>query len=369
MGAAHSETREFLTPELSIFLDAFRFFATLVVVFFHVREGGLFLGDPLIIRPAHEAVIGFFVLSGIVISKTARKPTATLSRFTIDRITRVYSVTVPAIAFAIIAGWVLYFMGADRPQKMSGLLDVLSSLLFLNESWTNASNLWANTPYWSLCYEVWYYVVFAIWAFLRGSQRYAWLLVAGLIAGPAVLLLLPAWLVGTVLDRYPVRLRLNIVVALLLAVLPIAVIFLVADAGLRLTLREEMRGVVPGLWWFRRSQDFLYDIGTAVLFGVHFIGMRAFLRRAPGLMLGTGTVFRDLGATTLSIYLFHFPIVLLLRAAGVSTGSNFWAFIALSMGVVGICMVFSRVTEARRKAWEPLATAIVALGGRRRAVT
>jgi len=360
---------EFINPGLSIYLDFFRFFMAALVVIFHVREGELFLGDAVIAHFGQEAVIAFFVLSGLVISKTARRPDATGARFAIDRMTRLYSVAVPAVLFTLIAVWIMQALQPGAPSRIGSAFDVISSLLFLNESWGSPADLHANTPYWSLCYEAWFYVLFACWAFLRGPRRYLLLLLAALLAGPQILLLMPAWLLGVALDRLPVRLRLGPVAGVLLAVLPVLLVVLCVEADLRHALRDAVREAVPPLWWFRRSQDFVYDFGIALLFAVHFIGMREVLGSAQKALAGIAPLVRRLGGTTFSIYLFHFPMVLLARAAGVSAGTSLALFLLLSIAIIAACMIFSRVTEARRKAWEPVASAIVSLGRRRGAAS
>lgn len=356
------ETDEFINPGLSIYLDFFRFFMAALVVIFHVREGELFLGDALIAHFGQEAVIAFFVLSGLVISKTARRANATGARFAIDRMTRLYSVAVPAVLFTLLVAWIMHTLQPGAPSRIGSVFDVVSSLLFLNESWGNPADLRANTPYWSLCYEAWFYVLFACWAFARGAKRYFLLILSALVAGPQILLLMPAWLLGVALDRYPPRVRLGPVAGLLLALLPLLLVVACVEGDLRQSLRDAVREAVPPLWWFRRSQDFVYDFGIALLFAVHFIGMRALLMSGGEALASIAPLVRRLGDTTFSIYLFHFPMVLLAGAAGVSAGTSLVLFLALCVAIIAICMAFALVTEARRKAWEPLAAAVVSLG-------
>lgn len=62
--------------------------------------------------------------------------------------------------------------------------------------------LFSNVPYWSLCYEMWYYVLYAIVAFAKGRMRVALLVLTVLLLGPEIMLLAPVWGLGVVLHRW-----------------------------------------------------------------------------------------------------------------------------------------------------------------------
>jgi hypothetical protein len=78
-------------PGLSFYLDLIRFISALEVFLYHIG----------LARFGHEAVIVFFVLSGYVISYTAKNNDRTIGRYAISRFTRVYSVALPALVGSV----------------------------------------------------------------------------------------------------------------------------------------------------------------------------------------------------------------------------------------------------------------------------
>jgi peptidoglycan/LPS O-acetylase OafA/YrhL len=71
----------------------------------------------------------------------------------------------------------------------------LGTALFLNHVW-----LWPNlgppnlTAFWSLTFEVAYYIAIALFVFTRGRTRVLGLGLLAAVAGPTVVLLAPTWL-------------------------------------------------------------------------------------------------------------------------------------------------------------------------------
>src|SRR5437763_6011674 len=59
-----------------------------------------------------------------------------------------------------------------------------------------------DRPYWSLSYEVWYYIAFGLIFYLRGGQRIVLAALTLAIAGPKILFFLPIWLFGVLGWRY-----------------------------------------------------------------------------------------------------------------------------------------------------------------------
>jgi peptidoglycan/LPS O-acetylase OafA/YrhL len=153
-----------IAPDLSAYLDFLRFFAALVVLLGHLNQDGIAIGWMPLSHFSHEAVLIFFVLSGFIIHNNTAAVGMTAKAYAVARVSRIYSVALPAVAFSVFAGWMVSVAGADRlPSNYRPFLwsDLFTSLLFLNESWTNSAELTMNDPYWSLCYEVWFYVMFA----------------------------------------------------------------------------------------------------------------------------------------------------------------------------------------------------------------
>ena len=159
-------------------------------------------------------MVVFFVLSGLVIAASVDRAKAsgrpqTLSSYALTRAARILPVALPALAISLV---VMLIDAAIATTPIFGedaqgvpASEWLFALTFLSESYQTAFA--PNPPYWSLCYEVWFYALFAVATFMEGWKRMAWLAALALVAGPNVLLLLPVWLIGVALARLPIARR------------------------------------------------------------------------------------------------------------------------------------------------------------------
>jgi peptidoglycan/LPS O-acetylase OafA/YrhL len=131
-----------MTPGLSIYLDLVRV-AALLVLLFHAsydRFGGNWL-RPAFADSGQPAVIMFFVLSGFVIAWTADVKERTFNVYIVNRMARLWSVAVPALALTLFAdkiglaidpkiypGWLL-------PLEAHPFRQLAISATFLNQVW------------------------------------------------------------------------------------------------------------------------------------------------------------------------------------------------------------------------------------------
>lgn len=92
-----------MNKEFSLYLDCCRLFAALTVVLAHLTQFGLASGEWTRFLPSNgqDAVIVFFVLSGLVIYHTVRKKVSSLSEFIAARATRIYSVAIPVVVITV----------------------------------------------------------------------------------------------------------------------------------------------------------------------------------------------------------------------------------------------------------------------------
>src|SRR6056297_1538081 len=193
----------------SIYLDCLRFGAALIVMLSHFAYPRFSEGRWLWVRELNlgsDAVIVFFVLSGLVIAHAVTVKQGGMARFVFDRATRLLSVALPAL----VIGFVLDRIGARlAPQLYDGwqynalpLWEILlRGLSFSNEWGGMATRLGTNGPFWSLSYEAAFYALFAVAFYTQGPRRLALLLAGGLLFGLNILLLMPAWLMGVWLYR------------------------------------------------------------------------------------------------------------------------------------------------------------------------
>ena len=191
--------------DLSAFLDLTRILAAVTVFLGHLSEPR-FGGEMLSVfgHQRHSAVIVFFVLSGFVIAWAAARD-GSVREYVINRATRIYSVALPALAltWAIDDFLIQYYPGTVHSlyQHAAVWKYLPIFLTFSTDFWFLSEDAFSDIPYWSLCYEVWYYVVFGVLLFGRGAWRWAIAIICLLMMGPRLWLLWPVWLAGAFLHR------------------------------------------------------------------------------------------------------------------------------------------------------------------------
>ena len=193
-----------MNKPFSIYLDLVRFCAACLVYLYHSNQR-LLIQDILPWSSfGHSSVIVFFVLSGFVIAYITDTREKQFATYAASRISRIYSVAVPAVLLTI----GLDAIGRGLYPELYGypfdqfLLRSAASLLLLNEVWFVSITSFSNVPYWSICYEMWYYVGFGLLMFLpRRPALIATALLACLL-GPKIVLLAPIWGLGVLLYRW-----------------------------------------------------------------------------------------------------------------------------------------------------------------------
>ncbi len=348
--AVEAEAR-FITRPLSIALDLVRFAAALAVLVCHAAQAKLYGGwFPNIPLAQHYAVVVFFVLSGLVIAASAHHKPTSLTQFAIARAARILPVSLTALAFSAAAFALVTALGGSAQHTDTyGQLSWRGTLLpmvFLSESAWGAGPVW-NPPYWSLCYEVWYYALFGAAVYLRGPARIAALIVCALLAGPRILLLLPIWLVGVVLALSPAARRTGVLSGLALFA-----------AGLVSAYLHTVV-VIPG-WHLMRSLaapfDFqlsfsrfaLSDLLLALAVAMAFAGLRPLANRWPRPWLTLERPAQALAGFSFTLYLFHWPLLLLAKSVGLVAGRSGIGFVIEVLALLAICYVISLATEGQR---------------------
>jgi peptidoglycan/LPS O-acetylase OafA/YrhL len=336
-----------MKKEFSIYLDIVRFLASVMVVIYHSNIRLIITEKLPLSNHGHAAVIVFFVLSGYVISYiTSTREAAPLDYWS-SRLSRFYSLAIPAVLLCPLldmAGEALapqFYV--DTTTHTLAWLRVLTSLLYLNEIWTVSIMSFSNVPYWSLCYEMWYYVLFAIIAFTRGNAR-IWLACATMLfLGPKILVMAPIWWLGVVLHRSE---RLSRIAPwqgwlLFLASWPLYWIFQhyeLTEYGSQLLLQW------IGPKWHQQaafSKFFITDYPLALIIAANFVGFRAICRHFSAPLLASEKVIRWLSGYTFSLYILHQPLLQFYAAVfrGDPAGKLFYTEVTvatlLSIGLIG----------------------------------
>lgn len=284
----------------------------------------------------YEMVIGFFVLSGFFIRRTLASRSTT--QFYLHRVARIYP---PYIASAVFAAAVLAWLATTHPQLLAGTRetnaglrtawlelqsfgagDVLRTLAFLP---SGSAYVGLNSVYWSLAPEVLFYAM-APFVLRRARWYYAAsiaLYLVGLFVPLGILAFNGYFALGAMLHDAAPRLvkRFGRVHWAMLAGLLLAVV-LASLCGVR-PVSEAM------------AAAFASAVVLALLAG-RFDGWIA-----RGL--------HDVGAYSFSLYLFHFPLLLLCYAGLFDlTGKlvNYGRFYLLVVpAVVLVCYGLYRLTE------------------------
>jgi acyltransferase-like protein len=124
-----------MSRPFSIYLDLVRFGAALMVLLEHAALAGLSLG--ILGRFGHDAVVTFFVLSGLVICHAVHRRDDNLVSYAVSRFARLWSVVLPALVLVIVLG----IIGtAIKPEWYSDFTTTspqvyIANLLFINQLW------------------------------------------------------------------------------------------------------------------------------------------------------------------------------------------------------------------------------------------
>jgi peptidoglycan/LPS O-acetylase OafA/YrhL len=328
-----------LTPDASGYLDIIRALSAMAVMFSHWR--GFYFVDYKQIAPAmstipikliyvltgfgHQAVMVFFVLSGLFISssvlRSLEKSTWSWRNYAIDRAVRLYVVLLPGLLLGALCDLVgIHFFnqtgiysaplaqfGDVSPAQQLNMSSFVGSLLFLQTRFTTV--LGSNGPLWSLFNEFWYYVLFPVLiAVVLSARRRSIMIVV--YVGVAIC---AAWILGGALSGFIVWLA-GGCVALTSRYLRFppshswlpGLYTLCAGAltGICLSAARANRG------WF--GSDLAVGLSFALL--THGIVQLHVPLGAIGLRLA-----KTFAGFSYSLYVLHFPLLLLIRARWMPT--------------------------------------------------
>lgn len=298
-----------MNKAFSTYLDLVRFVAAMLVVVDHFVGHRLVAPTwaPFLPEWGREAVVMFFVLSGFVIAYATEVKQQNLRQYAAARAARIYSVALPLLLLAFAAAYAAQGLLAAPLQFDYQLhkfyLYIPFHSLFLGELWTHSETpLWLE-PYWSLGYEVWYYVLFGVLFFLRGRSRLLWAAIIFLLLGYKLWLLLPVWYAGVLLWRWRARISLGVTAARAGMLLTVVLLCLYKLWQGDVMLRAASNAVWPFAALPLGSADrFLADYVVGVLMLVNFYCALHAQLRVPGWASRLASV---LAYYTFPLYLAH----------------------------------------------------------------
>jgi len=343
-----------MDKNFSLYLDLMRFIAAVLVVLSHYTSHGMF--GPAAKAAGHnlgrESVMVFFILSGFVIAWTCAEQALSLRQYVVARSARIYSVALPvllaAFGAALIAAQLPGITVESAYQLQKPWLYLPLHALFMGDLWTLTETPPWLVPYWSLGYEVWYYVLFGVMFFGRGAWRVLLGAAVLLVMGPKLWLLLPVWLAGVLLYKMRTPLPLTTGQARVGWALTLAALALYKIAG----LDELLRTAGGALWPFpgfplSSANRYLADYLVTLIMLPHFL----FARQAQfGALQAWQQPIRTLAAYTFALYLVHGLVMgLWEQFVGVEPGG---VFPVLMLSVcIGLVTYACGVFGERQRAW------------------
>jgi peptidoglycan/LPS O-acetylase OafA/YrhL len=307
-----------LTTSESLALDVIRVAAAAVVAFGHLTQHYFSTSWTDLTVYARCAVAVFFLLSGFVIRYVTTRRPATLGRFLGDRASRIYSVALPALLFTLLADTLARhlnpaFYANWQASYTHPLYRIGANLLFCGQLWTHGIVPLSNSPFWSVNYEVAYYLLYACWFYLAGITR--WLSIAALCLffGPRVLYLAPLWILGCALhDLYQHPKRTAITASTLTLLTTLIAFFTLVSTALA---HNHPWGPAPfvriSLSSGVRPPDYLFGLLAAAAFiPILYVARQLTLSRDNA----TVRAIHFISEGTFPIYLLHFPLYVLIAA-------------------------------------------------------
>ena len=340
-----------LSPQFSLFLDLARVLAACAVVLCHFGAQRMSGGALWFLNPyGAEAVDVFFVLSGFLVSGAARRePSA--ARFAANRAARIYSVAVPAAALTFLfdaAGrhWTpsLYAaIPAYAPGHPALALQAASGLLFFNEAWFLAIPVGTNVPWWSLGYEVAYYVAFGLFWYGGRWLRVIGPLAAAVLAGPNIVILALLWLAGAAVRHGHERGWPSRTTGRALAIAA-PLLWVAYEAWTWTHMHGRPFGLIPAL-----RPELLQDLLIGGLFAALLAGA-PFVLPTKAIAPGAARAIRFLAGRSFALYLLHYPIMLCLHAAMLRWDPSLSPYALLPCTAV-LVLGFAELTERRQSPW------------------
>ena len=342
-------------------MDFLRFFAAVIVFLSH--SAAHYPTKFPLFHAGHEAVIIFFILSGFVIAFVRDTKEDTLRDYALSRIGRIYSVAIPALVLTVFADFIGQSIDPDVYGKGYTATDywyvrLAGSLAFVNELWLVSIQTFSNVPYWSLNYEVWYYISFACLAF--APRRLGWALFALciLIMGPKIAMLLPIWWLGVWCYRTTLSERLSPQAAWALVVASLVGVgvyfhFEFAQLGsdiLQSWLGKDLHAKLAF------SRETLGDYYLSIVVVAHFVGMRRVAPTIGPLIVPLARPIRWIAAYTFVLYLCHQPLLFFYKAVLGTESGVFGDYLLLVTLTFGYIIVLGTYTERRKHVAKRLAT-------------
>jgi peptidoglycan/LPS O-acetylase OafA/YrhL len=340
----------------SIYLDLIRFFAAVLVFMSHVPQ---FIGGNLwqLGSLGHEAVVVFFVLSGYVIAYVCIERKETLSEYVINRFVRIYSVAIPSIILTLLCYLIILEINPKSIEALMPTLSpigstVFSALTFTNQTWVSTRIL-INLPYWSMSFEVMYYVLFCFLFYFTGLKRIILCVFLLCLVGPSIALYVPMWLCGVLAFKLKDSIKLSLGFLIILFLLSIAAMSVLLNSNVQNYINDSfvvISALIEAGMLHDVTKDVISDYMIAVVFVFNLIVANCIFKNVSFVVsFKPILILQKFSAHTFSLYLLHMPLLYLSSAVFPFKDSPFESlFFALIVTPV-VIFVISYFIEKYRK--------------------
>ena len=356
----------------SIYLDILRIISAFYVFLYHFmtyKNGEILTFSNTTVSnyinlqylPAHYFVIVFFVLSGYLITMSASKPNLSVRKFMIARLGRLYSVLVPSLLFSYLVYFYLnYFTryNAHLNEHSNHLITrFFVNLVFLSQCWSLSSTPPINNPFWSVDYEFIYYIIIASLLLIKGSSKYIALFICVAVAGFKILLLAPCWLLGSLLFKLDSRKVYfnNLLSLIIFMISSFLIVQIVSGAYIipftKLSGDQIFLGQILYFSWNFRA-DYIFSLLISLNLYAAF-GLSQFLTRfsKTKFINFIQPPIQFVSNCTYTLYLFHFPLLLLFSSFWFYDNNNIYHLIGLMFSVLAAVVLIAKQTEFKVSIW------------------
>lgn len=328
----------------SLYLDFLRLTAAVAVFIAHL-QGFLFPNIPsLVASHADEAVCVFFVLSGFVIGHVLHTKEDDYRSYAAARFTRIFSVVLIALMTTYVADTIGYSLNPAYYDAIRFYNGTYASVLpfaltFSTEYWFGHQVFGTNEAYWSLGFEVPYYIAAGLLMFLPTRFAYWATLVLAMIVGPKIAVYGLIWLLGFMtyrIARSGYRPRHALIVFCITPFLYLSAKYFLHD----------LKGQIY-IWTGPVSffHGFLYYLSIALITSLNIL---AFVRLSDGRVVSLPRVanaVRWLAGASFTLYLTNEPLLVLAAAAT----PNHWLGKILAVALLLVVVLFLAELGERRK--------------------
>lgn len=342
----------------SLYLDIIRPLAAFMVLLSHATFANLSDGQIGFMAPLGvQAVDAFFVLSGFVIAYVCTTKEKDAASYFISRATRIYSVAIPALLLVIVLDGIGMKKDAatyDGPFQniTAGLL--IRSVLFIGEMWHAHRFPGSDGPYWSLGFEVWYYIAFGMFMFAPGKWRWIMTVLVMCVIGPKVVVMFPVWLMGVA--AYYICRKKGIAEPVGWVLFLFSFILL---AVYEITPHSPLQPFINLSFSLQRLETTAQDYFLGLVFSMNIIGFSAVSHRFASVFERGARAIRWIAGGTFSLYLMHLPVMYLVSAFSPWPKSSHRTLALMIIVTPVICMLLAEVSERRKNIWRGMIVALM----------